>query len=46
MLTPRFRPPVGPPGRVRLPSRPLHVVQLTVTEVPQLVRTADQYDPT
>lgn len=39
MLAPWFRPPVGATGGVRLPSRPLHVVQLTQqAEVPQLVR--------
>lgn len=40
MLTPRFRPPSGAPRGVRLPSRPLHVMQLTQkAEIPQLVRT-------
>lgn len=39
MLTPWFRPPVGPPRCVRLPSRPLHVMQLAQqAEIPQLVR--------
>ena len=39
MLAPRFRPPSGAPRCVRLPSRPLHVMQLAQeAEIPQLVR--------